>query len=128
MVSLYHYIKGNKSHILHSKANELEFNSFVDFYIDGSPECQVDFIFENDECLINFLGRFENLDEDFRTICTRLGIKSKSLDIMNPSKRTDDFMQYFSDKGVLDRFNQYFIKDFLLLKYSIQRSPINLAR
>jgi hypothetical protein len=42
---------------------------------------------ESGNLLVNFVGKFENLDEDFQSICRKVGI-SASLPHVNKSKRT----------------------------------------
>jgi len=50
-------------------------------------ENQLDWITdENGKVLINFIGRFENLDRDFKTICQKIGIPPVSLKHTNKSK------------------------------------------
>lgn len=123
MVSLYHYIRESKSHKFNQQANRLTFTEFVAFYIGQSPLRQVDFIFNKDEKIVEFIGRFENISEDFKSIADRIGIKSKNLGVLNSSRRGDDFMRYFDDERTLIMFNRYFENDFKYLGYSVQSSP-----
>lgn len=47
--------------------------------------CLVD---ESKNLMVDFVGRFENIEEDFRAICRKVGITA-SLPHVNKSKRTD---------------------------------------
>lgn len=38
--------------------------------------------------LVDFIGRFENIDDDFNTICERIGIPCEKLPVLNKTKHT----------------------------------------
>lgn len=93
-VSLYHYILEHPENRGHEETKAMgSFRSFVfsreksDFTQTG---CLVD---ESNNLLVDFVGRFENIDEDFRTICSKVGIAAR-LPHINKSKRTD-FRDYY---------------------------------
>lgn len=44
---------------------------------------------------LDFIGRFENLEEDFKKVCSRLGIE-RDLDNKNSSNRKRDYKSYYS--------------------------------
>ncbi|MEM1111970.1 MAG: sulfotransferase family 2 domain-containing protein [Pseudomonadota bacterium] len=52
---------------------------------------------ENDRMLVEFIGRFENLAEDFSTICQRLGVAAE-LGHAKPSSR-GSYREYYNDAG-----------------------------
>ncbi len=52
--------------------------------------CLVD---ESGNLLVDFVGKFENLDQDFQSICQKVGI-SASLPHINKSKRTN-YQDYY---------------------------------
>jgi len=70
-------------------------NTFKKFVTDDTGDITVD-----------FTGKFENLHEDFDTICTRIGIPDASF----PKKNTTDkdyYKEYYNEttrKLVRDRF------------------------
>lgn len=52
----------------------------------------------NDAVIIDFIGRFENLDRDFATVCERIGKPRLKLSYENPSKR-GDYRSYYDDEA-----------------------------
>ena len=52
----------------------------------------------NGKNLMDFVGRFENLQEDFDYVCDRIGIKRKKLPHSNKSKRKRDYRKYYDDE------------------------------
>ena len=87
-VSLYHYILENPEN--HGYEETMKMGSFRNFVFSREKlsftqtSCLVD---ESGNLLVDFVGKFENLDEDFQTICHKVGI-SANLPHINKSKRT----------------------------------------
>ena len=68
------------------------------------------------EFTCDFIGRFENLHEDFNKVCPNLGIKQFKLPHAYNSKT---FKQTFDWSNKLkDRVNNYYKKDFELFNYN----------
>lgn len=47
---------------------------------------------------MDFVGRFENLQEDFDYVCDRVRIKRKKLTHANKSKRDRDYRKYYDSE------------------------------
>ena len=67
---------------------------------------QVDFLFDGSEKLVDYIGRFETLTEDYRYICKHLELdqseiwdKNKRLQKFNYSKRLEDYRDYYDDES-----------------------------
>ncbi|MBI3927732.1 MAG: sulfotransferase family 2 domain-containing protein [Armatimonadetes bacterium] len=75
---------------------------------------------DGEECLVDFLGRFENLGRDFEVIATRLGL-SKQLQQKNESSRKP-YQECYSDttREIVGRVYQ---KDVELFGYSFEAAP-----
>lgn len=59
---------------------------FSDLYRHIQPQCE--FVFdENGKPLVDFVGRFEDLQRDFDTVCARLSIQSSVLPVRNHSPK-----------------------------------------
>ena len=62
------------------------------------PQTSSEFIFDKDENnLLDFIGRFENLQEDFNTICDKIGIPRKQLPHKNKVKHKH-YTEYYDDE------------------------------
>lgn len=58
---------------------------------------QMPYIFFEDKIAVDFIGRFENLQDDFKTVCDALDVPFKELGKKNFSKREDDYRLYYDD-------------------------------
>ena len=70
-----------------------DFNDFVLWFADNLPELdpvyanQKDFIYDEDGSqLVNFIGRYENLEEDFQKILKEVGLPPVALPVKNATK------------------------------------------
>ena len=72
--------------------------------------CQADFIAGSD-----FIGKFENLQEDFNTICDKVGITRKLLPHRNKSKRK--YYHEYYDKEARGAVEERFKKDIEAFNY-----------
>jgi hypothetical protein len=78
----------------------------------------------NNEIKLDFIGRFENLNEDLITVLTNLGIKkikhgdyiNKNI-IINGSKKKVDYITYYNE-NLIKIVNYLFDKDFETFNYS----------
>ena len=93
-VSLYHYILENPEN--HGYEKTMKMGSFRNFVFSREKlsftqtSCLVD---ESGNLLVDFVGKFENLDQDFQSICRKVGIAA-CLPHINKSKRTD-YQDYY---------------------------------
>jgi hypothetical protein len=91
--------------------NYFHHRSFRDFVLNKLPQPgwndkyrhvmpQFDLLHdENGKLLVDFLGRFENLYQDFDTVCRRLGIDDSTLPHRNPSnKRSRNLKRSFRNR------------------------------
>jgi hypothetical protein len=93
-VSLYHYILENPEN--HGYEETMKMGSFRNFVFSREKlsftqtSCLVD---ESGNLLVDFVGKFENLDQDFQSICRKVGIAA-CLPHINKTKRTD-YQDYY---------------------------------
>lgn len=70
---------------------------------------------ENKNLLVDFVGKFENLDADWRKICNRVGAEYQELPILKPSEH-DDYTTYYNEE--LRQFvKEVYKDDFELFNY-----------
>jgi hypothetical protein len=95
-VSAYHYIRKVRFHPRHGGANRQDFRAFVADWLNtgGAPlaPCVCD---ENGRQLVDFVGRYETLEEDFAMVCARLNV-ADTLPHVNRSDRSA-YKDYYDD-------------------------------
>lgn len=117
VVSHYHYrVQTNQTNL---KTHRLEFAEWVRLcYGEQDPDYydqpkmfmpQTDWLTDQQgNILVNFIGRFENLEDDFRQICERLN-RSAALPRLKSSQR-GDYRDYYNSETI-EIVARWFIKD-----------------
>jgi len=72
-------------------------------YVEGWHFCrQTDYLYKNKkngELAVDYIGRYENLEQDFKNICDRLNMPYKPLKKTNRSpKKTLHYTEYYTDE------------------------------
>jgi hypothetical protein len=124
-VSSYHHIRRERPHLL--KGIE-DFESFLkwkltsdrpyQFHIDTSIQLQFDYLVDlHGNIIVDFIGRFERLGEDFDAVCRRIGIRTPTLPYKRRAKDRTDYREYYTDE-TRDLIADYFKKDIELFGYT----------
>jgi len=93
-LSHHRYILKHESHPDHQEVSLLgSFYEYVHWRCDGRFQTQESFLLHDDEQVLNFVGRFENLESDFGYVCRRLGIPFR-LPRLNRTRRENYRMHY----------------------------------
>ena len=116
-VSYYHFILKETNHIRHELVKNMSggFEEYLEWVIatknpfpKGATKIQKEIIVEkNGELNIDYLGRYETINEDFNHICRILNLQA-SLPCLNQSQHRD-YRWYYSDhtrKLVADNFQE----------------------
>lgn len=93
--SEYEYIRRSPDHAAHEIVTKLgSFPAFVHWHCHERRILQESFVCDDEgKQLVDFIGRYERLEEDFRQVCTRIGIEAK-LPHLNQSQRRP-YPEYF---------------------------------
>ena len=79
---------------------------------------QSDFISrQNGELLVDFVGHYESLQQDFDRVCEHLGISKRQLNRINVSKSARSTLDSL-DATSIEIINDYFSQDFDMFGYS----------
>jgi hypothetical protein len=102
---------------------DFSFDEFSD-YIRGLPaflrQGQYEFITdEKGECLVDFIGRFENLASDFRALCRRMGVPERHLPHINSSRHTH-YSAYYTEE-TKRRVEELFEEDIEMFGYRFEK-------
>ena len=97
-VSLYTFMLKNTSHPQHDLAKNFNnFDNYIKWRCAEEVRFQKDFIYSEDgKLLVDFVGRFENLESDFQQICSHIGI-SASLPKLNVSN-TKPYQSFYNEE------------------------------
>lgn len=119
-VSLYKFMLKAKGHPQHELINNFKnFDEYIRWRCQEEVRFQKDFIYSSDgELLLDFVGRFENIDEDFKTICNRIAIPSVNLPKINVSN-TRSYQEYYN-KATIELVRKTFEPDISLFNYSFE--------
>jgi len=127
-VSSYHHIRRERPHLV---GHIRDFDHFIrwkldperpyQFHVDTSIESQLDYLVDlHGKLLVDFIGRYENLQQDFAHICSTLGLGELSLPHKRKAvDRRKDYRSYYSD-GLADLVGEYFRRDIEGLEYRFE--------
>ena len=96
-VSIYHYVRQRTDHPEHSFFRSLRtFSEYLDWRVNvKGAELQSEFVLsESGDMLVDFVGRYETLADDFDAVCDRIGIEC-ALPHINRSTHAD-FRDYYT--------------------------------
>ena len=110
-VSLYHYMLQYKVHPQHELISKMKsFDEYIEWRINHDMEFQKEFIYdENGYKLVDLVGKFENLQEDFNNICSQITISQAKLPVANKSKHA--FYKDYYNKHTRDLIGKAFKTD-----------------
>jgi hypothetical protein len=102
-VSSYHHLKRERPHLV----GDRDFESFLrykldparpyQYHLDTSIELQSDYLIDlHGKVLVDFIGRFETLGDDFNTICQRIGVKPPALEHKRQAKDRGGYQKYYT--------------------------------
>ena len=104
-VSSWHHLKRERPHLVEHLP---DFESFLrwkldperpyQYHIDTSIERQTDYLRDlDDTILVDFIGKYENLQEDYEEVCRRIGINPPPLPHKRKATGRTDYRQYYDD-------------------------------
>ncbi len=102
-VSSYHHLRRERPHLVGDRDFEAFLRYKLDpqrpyqYHIDTSIELQTDYLVDlHARILVDYIGRFERLEADFREICRRIGIRQPEL--LHKRQATDrkDYRSYYT--------------------------------
>ncbi len=97
-VSLYHFIQKNRINHQRHLVAQMSFDDYIKWRIEEDLHLQKPFVYDrHGNCLVDFVGKFENLSDDFATVCSKIGVDA-SLPHVNASKH-DTWRSYYSDES-----------------------------
>ena len=115
-VSLYTYMLKKDTHRQNKLAHSFSsFDEYIDWRVNEDLHLQKEFFYEGNECLMDYIGKMENINEDFKNICEKLDMNAE-LPHLNASRDDNKYLKYYSKKTV-DIVNEAFREDIELFGY-----------
>ena len=125
VISFYNYMKQlpNKR-----KVSEFEGYGRIEDYLDDLTtkdltqepwHCQYYYFTDvNKQIIVDYLGRFESLEEDYESICKNIGLPDSPLKHMNKSRRERNIHKVLSPDSI-EKINRIFQDDFEIFNYEM---------
>ncbi len=123
-VSSFHHIKRERPQHMNGITDFKEFMRWkldperpYQYHIDTSLSLQSDYLVDlHGKMLVDFIGHYESLDEDFATVCDKIGVKIALPHKRQATDRKKDYRSYYDD-ATTELVANYFQKDIERLGY-----------
>ncbi|MGB5819489.1 MAG: sulfotransferase family 2 domain-containing protein [Saonia sp.] len=117
-VSLYKFMLKREGHRQHELVKSMkDFDEYIDWRVHNDLHLQKEFFYEDDTCLMDHIGKMENLNDEFTAICDKIGVKSELKRLNSSRTATDGFLGYYSQKSI-DLIYEGYKEDIKLFGYS----------
>ena len=114
-VSTYNYLRNTTTHRHHSRVMAMKsFEDYADFEIARGKRSQSVFVCEDDKVIVDYVGRFETLNEDFASVCRCIGT-DLVLPHANKTKHRD-YREYYTG-NVIEKVGDHLRRDIELFGY-----------
>ena len=118
LVSEYEFILTRPEHGRYKRVKSLaNFNEFIHMQIPRSDAYQLNMLCDRKgRLLMDFVGKLENLDQDWQTACTRAGIPYQALPRKNVTERKP-FKDYY-DSDSIQLVSKHWAREIELFDYT----------
>lgn len=126
-VSSWHHVQKEHPHLLKDIGSFAEFVRVkfdprrpYNYIFDTSIQLQSDFVKDlHGNVLVDFVGHYENLQQDFDEVCSRIGIPSRQLPHKRRAGDRKDYRKYYDDETAA-LVAGYFADDIKTFNYSFE--------
>ncbi|AFL72785.1 sulfotransferase family 2 domain-containing protein [Thiocystis violascens] len=124
-VSSFHHIRRERPHFLGGHETFEDFLRWkldprrpYQYHLDTSITLQSDYLIDlHGQVIVDFIGRYERLHEDFETACARIDIQPTALPHARKAQdRKQDYRGYYTDQTA-ELVASHFARDIALLDY-----------
>lgn len=116
-VSLYSYMLKEEGHYQHDLAKSFHnFTEYLEWRVANEARLQKNFFYdEKGNCLMDYIGKFENINEEMEAIGNRLGLNF-NLQHLNKSREADEIKDYY-DQYTIKLVNKAYQEDIVTFGY-----------
>jgi len=125
-VSSYHHIQRERPHLLKGIDNFEDFLRWkldpsrrpYQYIIDTSIELQSDYLIDlKGSIIVDFIGKYEHLKEDFQEACSRIGIKAPKMPHKRQATDRTAYQKYYTGETA-ELIAKYFKRDIEMFGYT----------
>lgn len=118
LVSEYEFILKRPEHGRHKRVKGLKsFDEFIQMQIPRSDAYQLNMLCDrNSRLLMDFVGKLENLDRDWQSVCNRIGISYHALPRKNVTERKP-YQDYY-DADAIQQVAKHWAREIALFEYT----------
>ncbi len=124
-VSSYHHIQRHRPHLM---AGINDFETFLrrkldpereyGYMFDVQSELQSEYVVDlSGNVIVDFIGRYERLQDDFLEVCRKIGLRPLRLPHKNRAEDRASYKEYYTDETV-GLVGEYFRRDIEMFGYS----------
>ena len=100
LVSEFEFIKRNPEHGRHKKVIKMTFNQYIKYQSKRYDAHQINMLANKKGVLqMDFIGKFENLQEDWNLICDKIGIDNMVLSHRKKATRVN-YNNYYNEENI----------------------------
>jgi hypothetical protein len=115
-VSLYFYMQQSPSHFQYDIVAPMTFDEYIEWRVTEDRWFQKDFVVdENGRLLVDFVGKYEQLNQDFQQVCDTLGLDAALPHKQKSSHR--DYRTYYNER-TKHLVEEYFKEDIEFFGYT----------
>jgi hypothetical protein len=115
LVSTYHYLGHTPTHRHHRRVAAMtSFAEYVEFEITRDKRSQATFVGNGKDIIVDFVGRYETLEEDFSVVCQRIGVDAPLPHANKVQHR--DYRKYYDD-ALIEKVGEHWRQDIDLFEY-----------
>ena len=126
-VSSYHHLKRERPHLLKDITDFATFLKWkldperpYQYHIDTSIELQSDYLIDlHGDNMVDYIGRYETLQEDFDHVCKKIGIPPKKLPHKRRATDRGSYHRYYTD-NTIELVNNHFKRDIEMLGFKFE--------
>lgn len=118
-VSLYYFMLKNKKHYQHELISSMkDFDEYIRWRVKNEVRLQKRFFFDNDgTCIVDYIGKIENLEEELQKIGDTLGVKLR-MHHLNKSRDDNKYKKMYTQE-TLDMVTKAFAEDIETFGYEV---------